>query len=187
MTSLMFDSDDPAALGTIQMVPARLATYADLLTPQILAEFGSRLAVIDRGLGDPMNRAHIVDVEQGADTIASGAEKIKAWHAEGRQYLTVYVNRDNWDAVLAACLPVHPYSWVATLDGTLNPNGRFPHLTQFAGEDKLGLHADVSVVWDEGWLPQGRLETAAAVSDLHTKAATLEQLAASISHSVSLL
>lgn len=164
MTSLMFDSDDPAALETIQMVPARVATYADLLTPQIAAKFGSRLAVIDRGLGDPMNRAHIVDIEPGAHSVGSGAAAIKAWHAEGRQYLTVYVNRDNWDAVLAACLPVRPYSWVATLDGTLNPNGKFPHLTQFAGEDKLGLHADVSVVWDEGWLPQPRPVTDASLA-----------------------
>lgn len=184
---MMFDSDDPVMLGTIQFVPARLATYADLLTPQIVAEYGSRLAVIDRGLGDPMNRAHIVDIEQGADTIEAGAAKIKAWHAEGRPFPTVYVNRGNWEPVLAACLPVVPWQWVATLDGTLNPNGRFPHLTQFAGEGALGLHADVSVVWDEDWLPQGRLENAAAVSDLRTKSATLEQLAASISHSVSLL
>lgn len=187
MTSLMFDSDDPAALGTIQMVPARVATYADLLTPQIAAQFGSRLAVIDRGLGDPMNRAHIVDIEPGALSVGAGATRIHQWAAEGRRYLTVYVNRDNWDQVLAACMPVRPYSWVATLDGTLNPGGKFPHLTQFAGEDKLGMHADVSVVWDEGWLPQGRLESAAAISDLQTKAATLEQLAASITHSLSLL
>lgn len=187
MTTLMFDSDDPAALGTIQMVPARVATYADILTPAIVAQFGSRLAVIDRGLGDPLGRAHIVDIEPGAHSVESGAAAIKEWHNQGRQFLTVYVNRDNWDAVLAACLPVRPYSWVATLDGTLNPNGKFPHLTQFAGEQQLGMHADVSVVWDEGWLLQGRLENAAAVSDLHTKAATLEQLAASISHSVSLL
>jgi hypothetical protein len=187
VTSLMFDSDEPALLGTIQFLPARVATYADLLTPAIVTQFGSRLAVIDRGLGDPMKRAHIVDIEQGAHTVASGSAAIKAWHTEGRQFLTVYVNRDNWDAVLAACLPVHPYSWVATLDGTLNPNGRFPHLTQFASESALGLHADVSVVWDEGWLPQGRMEDPAVVSALKGQVASLQTLSAQMEQAVTRL
>jgi hypothetical protein len=184
VTSLMFDSDEPAALGTIQFLPARVATYADLLTPQILAEFGSRLAVIDRGLGDPMNRAHIVDIEQGAHTVASGSAAIKAWHAEGRQFLTVYVNRGNWDAVLAACLPVRPYSWVATLDGTLNPNGKFPHLTQFASESALGLHADVSVVWDEGWLPQHQAPNPVALSALRGGITSLGSIAAQMNQAI---
>lgn len=179
----MFDSDDPAVLETIQFVPARVATYADLLTPSIVAKFGPRLAVIDRGLGDPMNRAHIVDIEPGALSVGAGATRIHQWAAEGRPFPTVYVNRENWDQVLAACLPVRPYAWVATLDGTLNPNGTFPHLTQFAGADKLGLHADVSVVWDEGWLPQTQLvkpdvvtRTQAAADQLVTLSATIKAL-----------
>lgn len=179
----MFDSDDPAVLETIQFVPARVATYADLLTSAIVAKFGARLAVIDRGLGDPMNRAHIVDIESGALSLASGAARIKQWANEGRRFLTVYVNRGNWDQVLSACLPVRPYAWVATLDGTLNPSGKFPHLTQFAGEGQLGLHADVSVVWDEGWLPQTQLvkpdivtRTQAAADQLVTLAGTLQAL-----------
>lgn len=184
MTSLMFDSDRPADLATIQMVPARVATYADLLTPAIVAQFGPRLAVIDRGLGDPMNRAHIVDVERGALSTASGVARIKQWANEGRRYLTVYVNRGNWDEVAQACLPVRPFMWVATLDGTLNPNGKFPHLTQFASESMLGLHADVSVVWDEDWLPQTQqvrpdivTRTQAAANQLVSLAATIETLA----------
>jgi len=184
VTSLMFDSDRPADLATIQFVPARVATYADLLTPALVAQFGPRLAVIDRGLGDPMNRAHIVDVESGALSVASGAARIKQWANEGRRYLTVYVNRSGWDQAEAACLPVRPYMWIATLDGTLNPKGKFPHLTQFAGENMLGLHADVSVVWDEGWLPQTQLvkpeivtRTQAAANQLVSLAATIETLA----------
>ena len=180
----MFDSDDPNALGTIQFVPARVATYADLLNEGIVSRFGSRLAVIDRGLGDPMNLAHIVDIESGVLSVSSGASRIKQWAGEGRKYPTVYVNRTNWDEVMAACLPVRPYEWVATLDGTLNPNGRFPHITQFAGERQLGLHADVSVVWDEGWLPQPRPVDRNRLTELSNQADRLESLAADLATAI---
>lgn len=176
----MFDSDTPALLSTIQFVPARVATYADLLTPAIVAQLGPRLAVIDRGLGDPMNRAHIVDIEPGALSVASGAARIKEWANEGRRFGTVYVDRSMLAEVLQACLPVRPWQWVATLDGTLNPNGTYPHIVQFAGEQKLGLHADVSVVYDEDWLPQTQLVKPDIVSRTQQAAGQLVQLAATI-------
>jgi hypothetical protein len=176
----MFDSDQPDVLGSIQLVPARVATYADLLMPEIVTRFGSRLAVIDRGLGDPMQKAHIVDIESVAYTVESGAALIKEWVKKGRLFPTVYVNRDNWAAVMQACLPVKPYEWVATLDGSLQPNGRFPHLTQFAGEQALGLHADVSVVWDEGWLPQGHVSNPRVVAAIRNQVASLQTLSAAM-------
>lgn len=147
----MFDSDDPAVLELPIFNDSRVATYADLITPAIVAKFGRRLAVIDRGHGDPMNLAHIVDVESGALTIEQGAAKIRQWVAEHRPWPTAYVNRSNRAPMKAALGSVDPYWWVATLDGTMNVDDSYTALVQFAGEDKIGLHVDVSVVYHTGW------------------------------------
>lgn len=148
---LMFDSDDPAVLELPIFNDSRVATYADLLTPAIVAKFGRRLAVIDRGHGDPLNLAHIVDVERGALTIEQGAAKIRQWVSERRPWVTAYVNRSNRDTMKAALGSVDPFWWVATLDGTMNVQDSYTALVQFAGEAAFGLHVDVSVVYHTGW------------------------------------
>lgn len=173
----MFDSDDPAVLELPIFNDSRVATYADLLTPQIVAKFGRRLAVIDRGHGDPMNRAHIADVERGVLSIEQGAAKIKQWVAEHRPYVTAYVNRSNRDAMKAALGPVGPYWWVATLDGTMNVGDSYTAMVQFAPEASIGLHVDISVVYHTGWLEfvhQVGLDT---VNNIHNDAASLSSLA----------
>ena len=148
----MFDSDDPAVLELPIFNDSRVATYADLLTPQIVAKFGRRLAVIDRGHGDPMNRAHIVDVERGVLSIEQGAAKVKTWVAEHRPYVTAYVNRSNRPAMKAALGSIDPFWWEATLDGTMNVQDSYTAMVQFAGESAIGLHVDVSIVYHTGWL-----------------------------------
>lgn len=147
----MFDSDDPAVLELPIFNDSRVATYADLLTPQIVAKFGRRLAVIDRGHGDPMNLAHIADVERGVLTIEQGAAKIRQWVSEHRPWVTAYVNRSNRDAMKAALGTIDPFWWVATLDGTMNVQDSYTALVQFAGEASIGLHVDVSVVYHTAW------------------------------------
>lgn len=176
----MFDSDNPAVLADGLFAGCRVATYADLLTPAIVARFGVRLVVIDRGHGDPMNLAHVVDIESGADTVASGAEKIKQWNSEGRGHLAVYVNRSTLAAVLSACLPVRPYQWLATLDGTLDPNGGWPTAVQFAGEAAIGKHVDVSIVYDETWVPVPQPANPTTVHNLQSDAHALVSLAQSV-------
>ena len=180
----MFDSDDPAVLEEPIFNDSRVATYADLLTPAIVAKFGRRLAVIDRGHGDPMNRAHIVDVESGALTIAQGAAKIKTWVAEHRPYVTAYVNRSNQPALKAELGTVDPFWWVATLDGTMNVQDSYSSIVQFAGEAAFGLHVDVSIVYHTGWLEfvhQVGVDTVSqlqgSVSQLASAAAAAETLA----------
>lgn len=173
----MFDSDDPAVLELPIFNDSRVATYADLLTPQIVAKFGRRLAVIDRGNGDPMNRAHIADVERGVLTIEQGAAKIRQWTAEHRPYVTTYVNRSNRDAMKAALGNVDPFWWVATLDGTMNVQDSYSSLVQFAGEAAFGLHVDVSVVYHTGWLEFVHQTDLALLESVQSNARTMLSVA----------
>jgi hypothetical protein len=153
MSHLMFDSDDLSVLaknGNIGQVDW-IATYADIVTTAFIDQFKGRLRIIDRGAGDPLNVATIADVEDGALTAAQAADKIRTWQTGGRHGCTVYSDRSDVASVAEACKGLTYYSWVATLDGTLLYNG-YPTAVQFAGEDSLGFHADISVVWDDGWI-----------------------------------
>lgn len=187
MTSFMFDSDNPAVLANPLFDGCRVATYADLLTTQILAQFGARLVVIDRGHGDPMNRAHVVDCESGAVSVAEAGDKVRQWNSEGRGHVAVYCDRADWDAVLSACLPVKPYMWIATLDGTLDPDGKWPSAVQFDGETTIGIHVDVSVVYDETWVPIVSSANAQQVAAVRGDVAQLLTLAESVSQGVAKL
>src|SRR5579863_1203531 len=187
MTSLMFDSDNPAVLADAKFAGCRVATYADLLTPEIVAQFAGRLVVIDRGHGDPMNLAHVADIESGAFSVESGAAKIKEWNAEGRGHVGAYVDRSDWSAVLSACLPVKPYTWIATLDGTLDPNGEYPSAVQFDGETAIGLHVDVSIVYDENWVPISQPLDVATINRLTGLAGSLVSLAGEVQATVKAL
>ena len=149
----MFDSDNLAALAPPLTNGAIVATYADIITPAFATEFKGRLVVIDRGHGDPLNLASVADMETGALSIAEGVAKIRQWEAEGRPFPTGYVNRAEWPAFDHALGTTHAFHWVATLDGTLLPDGKRPDVVQFAGEAALGFHADASLVWNAGWHP----------------------------------
>jgi hypothetical protein len=183
----MFDSDNPAVLADAMFAGCRVATYADLITPALVQQFAGRLLVIDRGHGDPLGMAHIVDCESGAVTAAQCVQKIKAWNTAGRGHIAVYANRSTMPAVLAACLPVRPYQWVATLDGTMNPDGHYPSAVQFAGEDKLGKHVDISVVYDENWFPMPAPVSAQQLANVRHDAAALVTLAGSLQQGISRL
>jgi hypothetical protein len=90
MVRIMFDSDDPGLLaelhraGEIQLA----ATYADLMTRALAAQFGAGLLVIDRGQGDPMGLATAGDFERGALKPADAPAWWDAHHDRGD--LTVY-------------------------------------------------------------------------------------------------
>ena len=187
MTSLMFDSDNPEDLANPLFDGCRVATYADLMTPALVAQFAGRLIVIDRGHGDPMNLAHVVDIESGAYSVDSGAARIKEWNSDGRGHVAAYVDRSDWDAVLSACLPVRPYMWIATLDGTLDPDGKWPSAVQFAPATSIGIHVDVSIVYDEGWVPLPAPVNAQQLAAVRSDVASLETLAASIAQGVARL
>ncbi len=184
MPSLMFDSDDPSVLAESIFNENRVATYADLLTPALVAKFAGRLVVIDRGHGDPLNLAHVADIEPGALSIDEGVAKVKQWTTEGRRYVTGYVNRSERAAFQAAAAPLTPFVWVATLDGNMDVDDQYTALVQFAPTTSFGLHVDTSIVYHEGWCPLGTMLSVAAVSDLKADAAALAGIAQRVSLAV---
>ena len=153
MPGVLFDSDNPHDLLMPALAGCRVATYADLLTPDLVKQFGPRLIVIDRGHGDPLGLATVADIEPGLLTVAQGVAKVKQWLNERRPGPAAYHDRNDWAAVAAGLAGTPARHWVATLDGTCSPNGQRPAAVQILGEAKLGFHADISIVWDDSWHP----------------------------------
>ena len=149
---LMYDSDQLAVLRELHAAGNLVATYADLLTPQIVAEFGTGLAVIDRGLGDPLRRARIGDFEPGALDPASAG---RWWDDhQGRGDLTAYADRNDMPTVLRALGPHRPaWRWWATLDGEMRAPGNTEAMVQFAPAAKTGIHADATIIYHTRWKP----------------------------------
>lgn len=171
MPALMLDSDQPAVLLESRFANLRIATYADLVTPEIIAAAGPRLKVIDRGSGDPHGLATIADVERGVLSVAEGVAKVRQWLEEKRPQPTIYHNRSTWEEINKAADGLDYTHWVATLDGTMVPSGYYMAVVQAWGAAALGFHADMSIVWDDGWhrLPGGppaaQLDTLRAVAE----------------------
>ncbi len=166
MISLMFDSDDPVVLAGPEFAGVRIATYADLVTPKMYAAAGGRMKVIHRGLGDPHNLATIADIEPGCLSVEAGAQLIRQWHQENRHQPTAYHDRNEWPAVTQALAGVPYFTWVATLDGTCSPNGHRPDAVQILDASKVGLHVDMSVVWNPAWFPLPSGPTEAQVTQV---------------------
>jgi hypothetical protein len=173
MPDMMLDTDNPALLSGPLFAGCRVATYADLVTPLILSNYLGRLIVIDRGRGDPHNAATVADIEPTLLTVAEGVAKIKQWVAEHRPFPTAYCDRNDWPAVDAALAGIPHHDWIATLDGTLLPDGRRPAVVQVWGETALGFHADLSIVWDDTWHPIRPAVSWASVAGLEATATTL--------------
>jgi hypothetical protein len=162
----MFDSDDAVLLAGPEFASCRIATYADLVNPAMFAAAAGRMKVIHRGLGDPHGLATIADIEPGCLSPDAGTTLIRQWHAEGRHQPTAYHDRNDWAEVDAKLQGV-PYStWVATLDGTCSPNGKRPDAVQILNADKVGLHVDLSVIWNDAWFPLPTGPSAAQVHNL---------------------
>lgn len=180
MPELMLDTDQPALLAGPQFAGCRVATYADLVTPAMLTAYLGRLVVIDRGRGDPTNTATVADIEPGLLTVAQGVAKIKQWNAEHRQFPTAYCDRNDWPAVDTALAGVRHYDWIATLDGTILPNGKRPTVVQAWGEAAVGFHADMSIVWDTSWHPIRPYVDWARVNQLASLGTQIDHLAQSL-------
>ena len=149
---IMYDSDSVADLRALHADGAPLvATYADLLTPADAQHFGGALAVIDRGLGDPLSRATIGDFEPGA---LNPADAGQWWDRhQHRGALTVYADRNDMPTVLRSLGPHRPaWRWWSTLDGTMRI-GSSRAMVQFAGASKTGVHADATIIYHAGWKP----------------------------------
>lgn len=148
-----------------------MATYADIITPAFMSAAHGRWAAIDRGTGDPHNVATIADIEPGALSVASARAKIVQWNAEHRPFPTAYHNRSIWGEVNTELKGISYSHWLATLDGTLVPDGYYMAAVQFAGERTLGFHADMSIVWADNWKPIPESAPSVPVAGLKTLAA----------------
>jgi hypothetical protein len=137
-----------------------ILTYSDLVPDAAVFEAahrGQQVAYIDRGMGDPGNKASIIDIERGTHTVA----ELAPWHdfkaAHKVQYLTWYASRSNVDAINAALGGRRMYRWIATLDGTLAIPGFQPlvgpDLVQLLPDTRIGIHADFSIVLSPTWRP----------------------------------
>lgn len=175
MPALMLDSDQPAVLLEARFANLRIATYADLVTAEIVAAAGPRLKVIDRGQGDPLGLATIADIEPQLLTPQQGIDKIRGWLEEKRLQPTAYHDRAQWAEVNQLGAGLDFAHWVATLDGTLVPNGYYMDAVQFAGAAVLGFHADVSIIWSDGWHPLPGGPSPAQLDALKALAGTVAQ------------
>ena len=153
MPGVLFDSDEPAVLLQASLAGCRVATYADLATAALVKELGPRCIWIDRGHGDPLGIATVVDIEPGLYTVANGVAKVLQMVAEKRPTPAVYHDRNDWAAVTAALHGASVRHWVATLDGTCLPLASRPAAVQILGAKQVGFHADLSIVWDDTWHP----------------------------------
>lgn len=169
MIRVALDSDRPADVPPIGDV---LLTYADLATPALHAHLAASwpdVAWIDRGLGDPMKLASITDAEPGALSAEAAAAKIRQWQQEHRPYVTAYADRSLMPQVIAQLGGIKPFRWYATLDGTAHiggmPPGHQPALVQCLTAADLGIHADLSLVYEDNWRPDPKRARARQLAD----------------------
>lgn len=184
VAGLLIDSDQPEVLADWHFAGCRLATYADLMTPQLVANFAGRLVVIDRGMGDPMNLATVADIEAGALSVDQGAARIRQWIKEGRPSVTAYHDRADWPAVDQATAGTHCFNWLATLDGTADPAGKYPAAVQIEGSAALGMHVDLSIVWQDWWHPLAISPGPAQIAALRRLWASAEGALAQVAQAV---
>lgn len=189
---IMYDTDQPASLTATKVRAELLATYADLFSDSppsraLLAELRAAWPVIvfiDRGMGDPLELATVIDVERGTHRPADAPAWYDRRHAAGARDLTVYANRSSLGAVDAAMGGRAHFRWIATLDGTAHvppfPAGVAPAAIQILGAAALGFHADMSIVFEPWWnptpaaAPSDTLWIGHALTNLHQASALLQ-------------
>ena len=168
MIRVMLDSD---VLADLDGHAELLATYSDLIHNAADLEAlkarhpDSEIVLIDRGTGDPTGEATVIDIETGA----FGVDHVPGWVREkkiaGKKYLTGYCDRDNLPGV-QAIEGQGIWHWVATDDGTCHIQGfrplHGPAVVQILGEGALGVHADLSLVFEDGWHPSTAAAAAAS-------------------------
>ena len=157
MIRLMLDTDKPLGLP---VTTGLLATYADLADTSLVAHLTGihgQVVWIDRGLGDPLGLATVIDVETGTHRPADAPVWYDRRHAAGAAGLTVYCNRSTLAEVDREMGPRNHYRWIARLDGIATvpgfTPGQGPAAVQVLGSSALGFHADASLVLQAGWNP----------------------------------
>lgn len=195
MIRVMADSDDFASLP--HNVPI-IGTYADLITSQAALDTlraghpGQELVFFDRGLGDPLGLATIIDVETGSHSVPDVPGWLDRKTLQGALNLTVYSDREQVNAIDHVLGDRRPYRMVATLDGTLFIGGYQalgqPAIVQFASSQLAGVHADISLVYEDGWHhAAGSVNMAAVASDARACQVAISAAAGDITRLISML
>lgn len=120
---MLFESEDPLLLANPFFAGDLVATYADVLTPQLCEQFAGRLLVIDRGLGDPLSAAHVADIGPGAYSLERGVELMRGWILAGRRMVTAHVSGVPMWSVAQLLAPLDAYYWVSCAGDATSPAG----------------------------------------------------------------
>src|SRR5689334_19515855 len=102
MIRVMLDTDQSDQLTASKIRAPILATYADQVDARVLADLKSsweQVVLIDRGLGDPLSKATVIDIERGTHVPGDAAAWYDRQHAAGLRHLTVYSGRDAMPAI----------------------------------------------------------------------------------------
>jgi hypothetical protein len=156
MARVMFDSTTPHAIPANAEMVAGYVDGAYRWTDADWARFPHAQQVRITVTADH-SRGNCLDVESGDATPSQAPGWIRARHAAGVNYVTIYCNRSTLAAVDKACQGLSYYRWIATLDGTLHIPGftplETPAAVQFANSRMAGANVDVSLVWEDKWHP----------------------------------
>jgi hypothetical protein len=156
-TRIMYDSTTPAAIPrSAEMVAGYVnGEFAWTKEEWSLFPHAAKVHISVRAVND----GNVLDIETGDATPDQAPTWVKARRQAGHIRPTLYVNRANAEAAIAACekeqlQPGHQFwIWLATLDGS-DPHD-LPGIV--AIQDKsaamLGFNADASTVFDATWHP----------------------------------
>lgn len=150
MTREMFDSTNPNDIPTTAQMVAGYVDGIYAWSTAGWARFPNSVKV-RIAISPFTNDGHVLDVETGDATPAQAPGWARMRIAAGLQRPTLYVNRSNWSAVVAACAGLPVDWWVATLDGTTSvslPGQITPIAVQYENSTLAGGHYDKSLVAD---------------------------------------
>lgn len=184
MIRVMLDSDRLDIIQACNGLAPLLATYSDLVpNPDALqAKLNqSKLVLIDRKLGDPSGKASVCDIEPGLFTVDEFPAWLAAKEKAGITDPTAYVTRSELSALDQVTAAKTYFRWVATLDGTCTiggyPSLRAPAAVQILPANQVGIHVDLSLVYEDQWNPTKQIVPAqllpalmsitTALNDLH--------------------
>jgi hypothetical protein len=159
---IMFDSVNPGLIPTTAEIVAGYIDGKYVWSAADWARFPNAQKLQINVTGDASHGGLALDVETGDATPADAPAWYDARVAAGvKGGLIIYCNRSTLPAVESAMGSRSYYRWVATLDGTINIPGYTPlagpAAVQFLGQEQIGVNVDMSLVMNDGFMPEPSL------------------------------
>lgn len=151
---ILNDHENPDLLAPTEFA----ATYADLFHLEGQVDElrrrlpGTTVLFYDRGAGDPLGLATLIDCEAGALTPGQARWKAEAMHGAGRRYVTVYHQLGQLEEMEAALAGIEHWNIIAAWGQLLIPSHPWASVQCVAGA-YLGDGPDLTVVKDPAWHP----------------------------------